>query len=313
MADGGALAWFSALDGDARRVLIGGLVEEMRLQDPGIARSLDIWRRGKTVRLETVVNTAAGIRPMPLHIKVDLEDPRLLANFEDRLRSGRLDWAPGFAGGGDDTGPAEIAPLGMGTLIVTERRGELMILVQTNQSATMPTGFAEGKPMPLPTFEGVRALLFQGHLAFVFSWPRPSESEIAAMRQGGVELGVVSATPSTGFFMCSVEGLSQDWCDLPFCLGIEAPEGRRLAPPDVHGELPLTLVLVDASTGIVRAWRAVRGPSAWSKEVVDMLAAQAEGSCDRATYERDVRAAYLRWPDTASMAMEMRGRCAASP
>jgi hypothetical protein len=105
------------------------------------------------------------------------------------------------------------------------------------------------------------------------------------------------------------------WSDTPFSWHL-APEGRRQLPPAPDEVSPdtralLQVVLTDATTGLVRALRAVSLAPDFTRTLFAAVAAQAAAPwCGPAAYDRQLDAACRRWPSSVALMRAAVARCA---
>jgi hypothetical protein len=79
---------------------------------------------------------------------------------------------------------------------------------------------------------------------------------------------------------------------------------RTLPPAEPYAEgtgVPLSVVLTDAQTGIVRALRVIGLGTALTNALHQAIRAQAEAAFDRAAYDERLNRLYARYPQTDLM------------
>jgi hypothetical protein len=104
--------------------------------------------------------------------------------------------------------------------------------------------------------------------------------------------------PSVLFFLYRF-GERIGWSDAPYNVHLE-PAEQRVEIPALAPEqrLPLTLLLIDAATGIVQVNRALTLSHEFGVTLHDALHAQLAAPFDRTTYHQACTAAYNRFPTT---------------
>jgi len=167
-------------------------------------------------------------------------------------------------------------------------------------------GTAVGSPSPfdgLPE-DGWMAYLIDGQMHVVASVRDPTPREVAAARSAPVRMGL--ARPGRHLMVLGIEiaGFRDGWGEMPFALGLVEPERRRLLPPEMGGHGYVVMVLVDASTGLVEAFRPLRLPPAWTRRMHEIAEAQQDALSDfsPAAHDREVALFRALWPDTRALA-----------
>lgn len=132
-------------------------------------------------------------------------------------------------------------------------------------------------------------------------WSAPTDAEVAAVRQAPMHLALL-VEDGIIFLVWRFEGIG-DWSDCPFSIHL-VPESHRRIPPIAEGEerALLQVVLVDASTGLVCALRAVTIPPLATQLLVNAIREQAQRPFARSAYDQMLRSAYDRYPDSRVMA-----------
>ncbi len=132
-------------------------------------------------------------------------------------------------------------------------------------------------------------------------WSVPTDAEIAAVRQARMHLALL-VDDGIIFLVWRFDGIG-DWSDCPFSIHL-VPEAHRRIPPIVQGEerALLQVVLVDASTGLVRALRAVTIPPLATQKLHNAIRAQAAGDFDSAAHGHALETIYARYPHSGDMA-----------
>lgn len=134
----------------------------------------------------------------------------------------------------------------------------------------------------------------------------PTKGEIHEIRKGRDQFKLLFYRGSVVFLLYKFG--SMPWSDAPYSWW-RVPEGRRTIPqPVADGEgALLTITLIDASTGIVQAIRAIALPTDLSRQLHRAIAAQLENPVLAGRYDADVDAAYRQFPDTEAMVREVAG------
>jgi hypothetical protein len=298
------LAWFGSLDGGARAALVRGILEALEGIDPGLAGCMAIWRKGKTARFTARLPALGAWREVGVHVMVATSDPLLLPNLQRRAARGDLAFSEGWAeSGSGHTEQAWVAPLGMGSVSVSERDGEFMLVAMPAQAVALPTGFEAGEPLPFGAPPGIVAVLFEGQIIIVFGFSSPSSAEAGALSASPVRLGLIEASPGMLLMCVHLPGVVDGWCEMPFSAAAERPANRHLIPPDAHGRMAVVLALADTVSSRIAALRVVYAPALWARRFADLVDGQcALPSYSRGDYTRDVSAAYARWPSRDAIA-----------
>lgn len=317
------LEWFASLGAPDRVAAVREVVAAFERADPGLGRASEMWRAGKTARVEVRIPSATPL-PFGVHLSVQGAEPRLLAHVMNRVRLGDLEFGAVMVqdeAGGRDHGLA--APLGIGSLVVTASRGDLVVSASGGQKLKVPIAAdaAKGRagipalvgsrfPMGLPDREGFLVLPFEGQLALIGSFDRVTTRDARLFRTGAARVGMALPTPRLMLLCIDIKGFTDGWMEMPFSLAIEPPENRRLIPPGTDGRLALLAMLIDRGDGSVRAVRPLPLSRQFSGKLLDAVEAQqdaAEGY-DSAAYGAEYAAAQLRWPTAAAVEREMVAR-----
>jgi len=139
-----------------------------------------------------------------------------------------------------------------------------------------------------------------GHeLALFFASPSGREADVVS--RGDVELGVL-VRGAVIFFLYRFGAAGEiDWSDAPFSIH-RVPAEERVDPGRIGALARLTVALVDATSGLVRALRRLSLPPAFSGALQAALVAQAKASYDPGVYSADLNAAYDRFAHSRQMA-----------
>lgn len=155
----------------------------------------------------------------------------------------------------------------------------------------------------------------QAHHRLLMFATRPTPAELVAFRPGGrVELALVVEGPAIVLLW---SGAGWPWSDAPYAWHLQA-EGHRkagrgemgapsTAPIPEGAGVPLDMLLVDASTGILRAIRRVAMPGHFALALHHAIAAQAEAPWGARAY--DAALARLSSTDPVRLAQGASARC----
>jgi hypothetical protein len=165
-----------------------------------------------------------------------------------------------------------------------------------------------GKPFPglsFPTADAGEYLYTgAGHELRIF-WSRPSAREIESVRKGVAEFGLLY---EEGLICLAYRfgGSSKPVSEAMYSWHL-VPVGKRQIPPG-EDEGPsesralLTVVLIDAATGIVRVLRAVTFSPEFTHELHDRIREQAAGApIDVQEYARRARRIQARYPTSEAL------------
>jgi hypothetical protein len=310
------MAWLAAATGAERAAFVKTVLDTIAAIDPGCTQALGIWRAGKTIKVRASIFTADGT-PVEIGIHVGIDRDGAEAAFFDRVRrhleKGGLSLDPGQIqiGTGEDPSAsmasAFMTQIDEGTISLTVRHGEIAILLSHRSAVPVPIrapasvgGVAAGFMVDLPRLphEGFILFLFEGQLFLVAQFDGLTPAEVEAARTASPSLGLVPATDDLMILAAALPGLANGWCDMPFAAGIEAPQSRRLNPPEADGTSVILLALTEGMTGEVAVLRPLRMSARWTEKLHDIIRRQLEGATgyDRHAYERDVRESRRRWP-----------------
>lgn len=305
------LEWFASLGADARVAAVREVVEAFSRVDPGFANATAMWRRGKTARVEILVPSASPL-PFGAHLGVEGGEPRLLRNLVDRVERGDLEFGNALVEAEDGSREgAMAASLGVGSVVVTARMGELMLRAVQRQRLVVPVAedaprgragipFLVGSKFPgsIPDREGFLLMLVAGQLVAVGNYDKITPRDARLLRTGPARVGLAVPSESLLLLCLEIRGFTDGWVEMPFALAIEPPEQRRLEPPDAQGRMALAVVLIDRSDGTVRTIRLVSLSKKFTSALLDAIDAQQDAAAgyDRARYLADYAEAQRRWP-----------------
>lgn len=94
-----------------------------------------------------------------------------------------------------------------------------------------------------------------------------------------------------------------DWSDCPYHFSRVARDAR-VEPQDITNEtegIGLSIVLIEANTGIVEGIRLIKLKNKLSREIVDIIKHQVENPISDEEYHRRIDSAYRYYPSTESM------------
>lgn len=144
------------------------------------------------------------------------------------------------------------------------------------------------------------------HLALVTE--NPTETEVAAVRSGVARFAWIDASNVALLAWTFDPGIP--WSDVPYSPHLERPgdmPGIRSAP---HRPAAVTVVLVDADTGLVRAVRETTWPHEFAAVVHNSVAEMAAAPADMNAIDAAMASLYITYPDTAELvAMKAAATC----
>lgn len=301
---------FKSLGNDAKAAFVRMVVSAFQTVDPGFEKAAEIWRRGKTTRIEALVVTKGGEQNIAVHLVIEAADTQLTRTFVGKAESGTLEFGPGWGdtdGGGTLTGL--VASLGMGTLLVREERGELVLSVSRRQHINVPHGLNVGGVLPFgaPEREGFILNLFDGQLIGVSCFVKIQPRETRMFAKSALRVGLVKATKNLLLFCIDLPGVTDGWAEMPFALGVEKPETRRLTPADADGCLSILLALADQRDAKVHAVRTVLLTQEFSSALLTLIEDQ-QDACEgytKADSALEYEAVVKRWPTPSHAEKDM--------
>ena len=131
--------------------------------------------------------------------------------------------------------------------------------------------------------------------------PNPSPGEIAGIQSGKCEFALY-LSGSVIFLLYTIAGAVR-WSDAPFSWWLVPDHERQMPnpePTDVERAL-VQIVLVDASTGVIKAMRAITWSPEFTAAIHKAIREQASRPFDRAEHDRIIAATYRKFPDSADM------------
>jgi len=131
--------------------------------------------------------------------------------------------------------------------------------------------------------------------------PSPSAGEVAGIQSGKCEFGLFLSSPVI-FLLYTIAGAVR-WSDAPFSWWLVPDHERHMPNPEpAEQERALVqIVLVDASTGIIKAMRAVTWSPEFTAAIHKAIRDQASRPFDRTEHDRIIEATYGMFPDSADM------------
>jgi hypothetical protein len=139
-----------------------------------------------------------------------------------------------------------------------------------------------------------------GHELLLF-WRSPGGRDVKAVKTSPIELGLLPGKNAI-FLLYRVSGAC-GWSDAPFSVHL-VPELERVAPPaPAPAERALLhVLLIDAATGIVKAIRVTSMSPEFTAALHETISAQLSTEWSLAEHDREIAAAYRRWPSCDDMA-----------
>lgn len=129
---------------------------------------------------------------------------------------------------------------------------------------------------------------------------RLSEREIQAFQHGAMHVGLYTRGDSL-FFLFKIDGL-YEWSDQAFSINALPPEAREIpAPQPGSDKILLSMALVDADTGLVRALRAVTYSAHMTQLFERILRRQVANGLTQEQHQRNVEATYREFPQSKDL------------
>lgn len=148
-----------------------------------------------------------------------------------------------------------------------------------------------------------------GHELVLF-YRRPTASEIQAVRTGKAEFAL-AVYESVLFFLSNFGG-ADHWDDAPFSIHLVPEAQRTIPPPPATPETRalLSVILVDAASGLVRAMRQLTLSPDFTAKLVGLIHAQAALPFPGQTrYDQQVAAYYRRYNSNQMATLAAVARC----
>lgn len=130
--------------------------------------------------------------------------------------------------------------------------------------------------------------------------PRLKPSEIESFRNGKIHVGLYARGASI-FVLFRIEGF-MDWSDQAFSLFALPPEARAIEPVKEGEHILLTMVLVESTTGVCEAFRALTYSTHMSSTFYRLLRRQVDEGLTAEQHARNVAATYEQFPQSKLMA-----------
>lgn len=140
---------------------------------------------------------------------------------------------------------------------------------------------------------------------------RPMPAEIEGVRRGQSEFALyASGDQLLLLYRFGAPGAGLPWSDAPYSWH-EAPAEQRQLLPETEGAARalLTVVLLDADTGLIRALRAVTFSPAFTTALHAAIRAQAGQPWSEALYDANRALLYGRYPTTEALLAACAIRC----
>lgn len=144
------------------------------------------------------------------------------------------------------------------------------------------------------------------HLALMIA--SPTEAEVEAVRSGLPRFAWIDGSNVALLAWAFAPGVP--WSDAPYSPHLEQPGDMPGIAPAAGNSAPVTVVLVDADTGLVRAVRDTAWPHDFTAVVRDSVARMAAAPLDMNAMDAAMAKLYITYPDTAELvAMKATATC----
>lgn len=155
----------------------------------------------------------------------------------------------------------------------------------------------------------------QGGHELVLFFRSPTSREIRAVRQGAAEFALYHHEDLVVLlYRFGPPGEGVPWSDAPYTWHLVPPEQRTLPPAGdelgPEARALLSVILVDAGTGIVRALRQVSLSPEFTRALHDAIREQAARTWSEPVYDAQVDMLYGRYPTTEALLAAARARTA---
>lgn len=145
----------------------------------------------------------------------------------------------------------------------------------------------------------------------------PSPQEIKEIGTGRAEFALLGGEVAPDVLFLLYRFGSMAWSDAPYSWHLVEQQlpGQELPPPldapdDSAYRALLSVILVDAGTGVIRALRAISFSLEFTRALHRAVREQAARSWPgEGEYNRQLQAAYSRWPSSQGMVNSARVRC----
>jgi hypothetical protein len=154
--------------------------------------------------------------------------------------------------------------------------------------------------------EGCEFNFYDGGYQLNLYWDNPNKQEIQAVQKGKANFSLLIHEQII-FLLYQFKPLL--WGDAPYHYSL-VPVDRRSSPKSIEegqGVL-LTIILIDARTGIVRAIRIIGLSTNLSRKLVDAIAIQVANPIAPQDYSNRVDQAYSKYPNTIDMVLNAQRR-----
>lgn len=172
----------------------------------------------------------------------------------------------------------------------------------------MGTMLALGHPLPgwsKPTAEGAQFWIDYGGSPFLMLlWPNPTPAEVINFgRRKPIRFGLLPVSDHTLFLLFKIEGVTDDWSEAPFALGLTAPDERDMGNRQPDEGYLFSFVLGDNRSGVIYAMRQATVTPRFSQHLDDQIARQtaALSRFDKAAHLREVDLTRQKYPKPADM------------
>lgn len=142
----------------------------------------------------------------------------------------------------------------------------------------------------------------------------PTAGEIEGISGAPAEFAL--AVEGSALFLLSqfgdgTPGLGMPWSDTPYSWWLVLAHERQLPNPEPGSEerILLHVLLIDATTGILKAMRALTFSPEFSRALINTIRRQARTSFDKVSHDNDINLAYHRYPSTQDMVDAAIARC----
>lgn len=139
-----------------------------------------------------------------------------------------------------------------------------------------------------------------GHHELVLFYADPSKDEVREIAKARCEFALVER--ESAIVLCFRFG-SGEWSDAPFSWHLVPERERDLPSADLEAEkrAVLTVVLVDAGTGITRALRQVSWTPAFTRAMHEAIRKQADAPWDDLAFGRAIQSLYAIAPTSQAL------------
>ncbi len=150
-----------------------------------------------------------------------------------------------------------------------------------------------------------------GGASLVLRFDSPTSREAEATRRGSAEFAL-AVTGDVIWLLYQFSGGVIPWSDCSYSWHLLPAERRGIPPAQDTGEtrLLLSVILLDARDGIIRSLRTLTLDPEFTRALLGSIRVQASTPwCGQADYDRQIAAAYARWPSTEAMLRDCQIRC----